>query len=77
MDPNDDVITCSISIVECAFLFGNRSSYNALDSWRIFLYSVENAGCAVDGGVEKVSLDVGHVEMEGTRRVDDSFERGI
>lgn len=38
---------------------------------------MENAGCANDGGVKKVLLDVCHVEMEGTCCVDHGLERGV
>jgi hypothetical protein len=39
------------------------------------LDGVQDAGCAVDGGIEEVGLHVGDVEVEGACRVEDCIER--
>lgn len=76
IEPNDEVMTYFVSIDKRNFL-EKRGSYDALDSRGILLDGAKDAGCADDGRVEKVLLDVCHVEMEGTGCVNHSFERRI
>jgi hypothetical protein len=50
---------------------------HTLHTGSAFVDCMEDAGCAIDGRIQKVSLNIGHIEVERACGMNDSFERRV